>query len=229
MARGRELQDLRADAYKRSDNEGTDGVGGRHPSADVTRYVNQGGAELWDLLIEARGPEYFQADPADEIATLASTTSYELSDTFYLLIGVRLDGNFGAPLVPFTSQEEPSLRMQGRSIGLPTHYQLRRTADGINSITVLPAHRAGLTLVVDYVPAYVDLVADADSFDGINGWEEYVVCFAARCMAVKDEEWQLASALDADMARLKQRILKLAPRRNMHRARRVKDVRGGRM
>ncbi len=229
MARGRTLVNLRADAYKRSDNEGTDGVGGRHPSADVTRYLNQGGAELWDLLIEARGPEYFQADPPASIATLASTTSYDLPAAFYMLIGVRLNGDFGFPLVPYDSQEESLLRVSTTNVvGYPSHYQLRRTTAGLSKLAVLPSHRSGETLVVDYVPAYVDLVADADVFDGINGWEEYVVCFAARCMAVKDEEWQLASALDADMAKLKQRILKLAPRRNMHRARRVKDVRGWR-
>lgn len=120
------------------------------------------------------------------------------------------------------------LRLDGTSAGTrPLFYQLRRTTAGANKLAVLPEHEAGLSIVVDYVPAFTDLTdASNSTFDGINGWEEYAVAFAARCMAVKDEAWQLAQAMEGEMARLKQRILRLAPKRDMHRARRVKDVRG---
>lgn len=228
MARTRTLANMRSDAYKRSDNEGTDASDGRHPTADVTRYVNQGCAELWDLLIEARGPEYYRVSPSYSITTTADTDSYTLPAAFYMLISVRLSGDMGAPLVPFTAQDEPVLRHTDRQGGLPTHYQLQRTnaTSSQNKLVVLPEHDANLTLVVDYVPSFTDLSADGDLFDGLNGWEEYAVLFAARCMAVKDEEWELVRALDSDMDRMRQRIMRLAPKRDMHRARRVKDVRG---
>lgn len=224
MARTRPGQSLIDDAYLRSD---TQGATDRHPRTEVLRHVNQGGAELWDLLIEARGPEYFQAT-TDDITTLASTTSYALNTDFYLLINARLSGDYASPLVPFTAQEEAFLRDANASTAsYPTHYQLRRTVAGANSVVLLPEHGAGYTVKVDYVPQFTDLTDASNSlFDGINGWEAYVVDFAAREMAIKDEEWQLVGALEKNMAGLRSRILKLAPKRDMHRSRRVTDVRG---
>jgi hypothetical protein len=223
MARARSGQDLVNDVQRRADVEAaTD----RHPRTDILRYVNQGCAELWDALIEARGPEFFQASSPTSLTTTADTTLYSLASDFYLLIGVRLDGDDGYPLVPFSRQEEPMLRADGGA-GKPLFYQLRRTTAGANKIEILPEHDAGLTIKVDYVPEFTDLTDSGSSyFYGINGWEEYVVCFAARCVAVKDANWQLAQALEGEMGRLKQRIMRLAPKRDMHRARRVKDVRG---
>ncbi len=225
-ARTRSGADLIDDAYKRADLESaTD----RHPRASVLRYVNQGGAELWDLLIEARGPEYFRATP-QTITTTTETTSYALNPSFYMLISARWEdeAGFGDPLVPFDGQEEPALRDRQLNVtGYPSNYQLRRTVPGTDSLEVLPEHRADLSIIVEYVPCFTDLTdASSSYFYGVNGWEEYIVDYAARKMATKDEEWPLVRELDADMAMLRKRILNLAPKRDMHRARRVKDVRG---
>lgn len=224
MARNVSGQTLINEAFKRSDNEGaTD----RHPRADVLRYVNQGGTELYDLLVEARGRTYYRSTTPWTITTTADTTKYTSSfpSTFYRLISVRVEeDDIVTPLHPFTPLEEGELR--GTTFASkPTHYELH--PDGI---VLLPEHSAGLTVTVEYVKAYTNVTDAADSyFDGINGWEEYIVAFAARCMAVKDESWQLVNACDADMARLKERIKKLAPHRDAFRPRRMQDVRTARM
>lgn len=224
MSRSRSGADLIDDAYKRSDNEGaTD----RHPRADVLRYVNQGCAEVYDLLIEARGRAYFRSATPWTITTVAGTLAYTTGfpASFYRLIGVRIDDVFGEPLTPMMPQEEAELAASNAPSTYPTHYDLRP-----NGIALLPRHVAGKSVIVDYVPAFTDLTDSLLSlFDGINGWEEYAVCFAARCMAVKDEEWQLVAALDADMRRLRERIATLAPKKDAFRARRVQDVRGSRI
>lgn len=217
MARSRRLDDLRTDAYKRSDNEGaTD----RHPPADVTRYINQGRAERYDLMVEARGRQYFRKNPAQKITTLSTATRYALNPDFYRLISVRRACDAPALLYPFRAEDEPDLRMVS-GFPWPEYYELQN-----GFIELLPAHAAGVCIVVDYVPVITDLVADADQTDGINGWEEYEIDFAARCMASKDEEWELVRSIDADMARMKDRIAKLAPTQDTFRAERVKDVRG---
>lgn len=229
MARNVSGQTLINEAYKRADNEDDQSPPDpdRHPRTDALRYVNQGCAELYDLLIEARGRTYYRYATPWSIPTTADTTLYTSSypSTFYRLISVRVsDGTVSEPLHPFTPLEEPSLRLDGAAAHFPTHYELRP-----NGIAILPEHSADLTVTVEYIPVFTDLTDASNSyFDGINGWEEYVVCFAARCMAVKDEEWQLVNALDADMARLKERIKKLAPHRDAFRPRRMQDVRGAR-
>jgi len=220
MSRGRALSDLRDDAYKRADCEGaTD----RHPPADVTRYLNQGGAELYDIIVEARGRSFFRKSPPLSLTTLADTSFYAFTGAtdFYRLISVRRAGPGGESLVAMQPQDDAWLREPGNTMPWPTHYELRP-----GGIELLPLHRAGVTVVVEYVPVYTDLVADGDKFDGVNGWEEYQVCFAAKCMATKDEEWPLVGELKAEMARLRDRIAKLAPTRDAFRAERVKDVRG---
>lgn len=219
MARTRSLIEMRGDVRRRADVESADE---RHPDADITRYINQGMTELRDLLIEARGLTYFRKDPPQTITTTDNTTRYPLSADFNRLIAIRLAGSFGYCLTPFTTQDEPALRAPGVTAGpYPTHYQLQP-----GYVAILPVHSAGAALVVDYIPTQTDLVADGDLFDGFNGWEEYVVDFAAHCIAVKDARWELARSLEADIKKLSSRVLKLAPKRDAFRAERVKDVRG---
>lgn len=223
MARSRSGENLVDDAYKRSDMQSaTD----RFPRAEVLRYVNQGGAELWDYIVEARGRAYCRSATPWTITTTADTSFYTSGypSDFYKLVSVRLDEEGQrAPLAPLTPHEEPLLRDAEESI--PTHYDLRPTG-----ILLLPEHSAGLSVVVDYVKNWADLSDSSGStFDGIDGWEEYIVLFAARCMAVKDEEWSLAQALDRDMDRMRERLKRLAPVKDTFRAERVQDVRGPRM
>jgi hypothetical protein len=219
MARTRSGADLINDAYRRADCEAlTD----RHPRSDVLRYVNQGAAEVYDMLVEARGRAYYRAPP-HVITTASGTSRYALDPSFYRLISVRMGGPTGYSLIPYTSMEEPWLRSVASGGGTPTHYELQP-----GYIEILPMHSAGQTLVVDYIPIMTDLTDSPDSgFDGINGWEEYVVDFAACCMLTKDDELQVVNTIRQDMGRLKARIDKLARGRDAFRAERVKDVRRG--
>lgn len=218
MGRTVELQDIRAAAYKRADAEG---AVDRFPPAEVDGYINEGGPELWDLLIEARGRSFCRKEPSFEITTTADTDAYDLPSLFYKLISVRVKGDGGEPLHAFTPQEEAYLR--DASALRPLKYDLRPT-----KIALLPLHAAGLTIVLDYVPAWTDLVDNDDTFDGINGWEVYLSDYAAKKMAAKDEDWELVRLIDSDMTKTAQRIAKLAPNRDGFRPERVKDVRGGR-
>jgi hypothetical protein len=217
MARTRSGQDLINDAYARSDLESAED---RHARATVLQYVNQGCAALYDLLVEARGPAYFRTT-APNITTLADTSEYDLPGNFYQLISVRLAGQNGDTMEPFQAQDEPSLRLP-TTVSYPRYYQIRA-----GKIELLPKHAAGSTVVLDYVPTCPALEDSLVSlFDGINGWEEYVVCYAAKMMATKDQDWDVVHEMRADMKALTDRVLKLAPKRDAFRAERVKNVRG---
>jgi hypothetical protein len=230
VARNRSGQSLINDAYELADNEDDQSPPDpdRHPRTKVLRYVNQGCAELYDLLVEARGRTYYRSASPWSFTTTADTTMYTSSfpAAFYRLISVRVsDGSVSEPLHPFTPLEEPELRTDGASAYFPTHYELRPTG-----IALLPEHTAGMTVTVEYIPAITDLTDAANSyFDGINGWEDYAALYAARKMATKDESFQLARELADQMAAMAERIKKLAPHRDAFRPRRLQDVRGPRM
>lgn len=223
MAKTRSGEDLIDDAYLRADLVGaTD----RHPRTTVLRYVNQGGAELYDKLVEARGKAYFAKKPPASITTAASTSRYSLASIasdFYQLHAVRLQGPGGYTLDPFTTQDEPWLREPGVTVAKPTHYELQP-----GYIELLPLHTGNLTVIVDYVPYFTDLTdSQTSTFDGINGWEEYLSAYAASKMLDRDDEADAQRRQLAAMAAIDQRLLRLASKRDAFRAERVKNVRGG--
>lgn len=220
MGRSRLLEDVIDDAYKRADQEGaTD----RFPRADVVRYINQGRAALRDEIIKARGRSYFRKPGGDEFETTANTSVYDLPDDFYQLISVRVAEDGGDNLDPFSPLDEPSLRASG-SLDWPSHYELQEA-----TIELLPLHRAAQTIRLEYIPALEDVVDDSDPVEGYNGWEEFIVDFAALKMAEKDDEPRLKADLRQSLKDMKLRIAELAPKRDRFRAERTKDVRGSRM
>ena len=218
MARTRTGAELIDDSYLRADLVGaTD----RHPRTTVLRYVNQGCTELYDLLVEARGRAYFRATPST-ITTATNTTRYALPASFYRLISLRVNGPSGFCMEPFSPQDEPMLREPGVTADKPTHYELQP-----GYVELLPAHRASLSVICDYVPVFTDLLDSSVTFDGINGWEQYPVEFAAREMFLHDGEKSDAATCTAKMDLLAKRIASLAPKRDAFRAERVKNVRTG--
>lgn len=227
MARNRSGLALIDDAMARADVEGETA---RHPRAGVLRYVNQGYAELRDLLIEARGASYYRVSTPWSFTTTADTYYYSGSfpALFMRLISVRVDddGREGIMLEQMQPLQEARLLDEACPAETwPTHYDLRPLG-----ISLYPRHAAGLTVTVEYIAATTDVTDSSSSYvDGVDGWEEYIVAFAARCIAFKDEEYQLAGALLQEMERMAARIKKMAPHRDAFRPRRVQDVRGVRM
>ncbi len=218
MARTRSGADLIDDAYSRADLVGaTD----RHPRDTVLRYVNQGCTEIYDMLVEARGRAYYRATPST-ITTAAGTTRYALPASFLRLISIRVSGSGGYCLNTFSPQDEPMLREPAGTVAKPTHYEIQP-----GYVELLPRHSGGTAVIVDYVPVFTDLTDETSStFDGINGWEQYIVYFAAREMLLKDGEKDDAGVQTAAMQALAKRVGMLAPHRDAFRAERVKNVRG---
>lgn len=215
MARSRTLTEIADEAYRFADAVGmTD----RHPRADVVRWCNKGLAELYDLLVAAKGLDWFRASTT--ITLVAGTTDYALHAAFYQLLGARVSG--GAALLPFPEGQSAELRdayVQGASS--PRYYQLAAA-----NITFLPVPASG-SVILDYVPAFTDLADDGvATFDGVNGWETYGSLFAARLMSVKDSDETKVAMLGAETNAMVGRIRGLARQRDPSAAGRVKDVRG---
>lgn len=227
MARSRSGADLIDDALMRADvQEATD----RHPREEVLRYVNQGRTELYDILVDAYGRSYFRSSSPWTFTTTADTTIYtdDFPPTFYRLIGVRVSdccGHGAVPLVPTQPLEEPWL-LDPCSNGWPTHYDLRP-----NGIAIYPEHQANLQITAEWIPVCPDLADDSSTTnaDGVNGWEEYPVEYAAMRIHRKDGDDAEVQDCIREMGRLRERIKRMAKNRDAYRPRRVQDVRGPRM
>ena len=211
----RTIDQLETEARQRADMESDDSF---ITSAEAFRMINQSIKELYDLLIENQGHEYYIT--TQSISTVAGTSSYALNSAFYQLLGV--DATVGSTVFtvrPFMFQERNAYSLGAGWGGLePVYYRV----EGSN-IVFIPAPMAVHSVTVWYIPQFTDLTT-GQTFDGINGWEEYVVVDVAMKMLEKEESD--TSHLMTRKALLTERIKALASRRDAGSPSRVVDVIG---
>jgi hypothetical protein len=205
----------------------------RFPTTEVTEYINQGIAELYDLLVSARGVGFYEKTVT--IVTDGINTNYALPLDFYQLVMFQVNLGFSAgvsvttdtniALEQFMMHERPELssstpgwagqpfkyRIHGGDPSQPN--QVQGTINTGYTVELLPPPSANIKVQMFYVPSCPRLVNDNDVFDGINGWEEYAIFYAAMLMRYKDD--LPADHMVAMLDRLKSRIMGLASHRDM--------------
>lgn len=186
------VNSLVSKARKRADAETSVESQSICPDAEIIEYLNEGYRQLYDLLVELCGLEYFGKQ-----STLASP--YTLPADFYQLLGI----DFGAvgseiPLAQFAFAERTQF-----VDGANPRYRIRS-----GSVIWRPATFAS-AVTLHYVPVAATLAAGG-TFDSFNGWDEYVVAWAVRSILSK-QEYDLSTA-DGYLARAETRIRRSAPR-----------------
>lgn len=171
MARTVTLSQLRDDARLYAD-ERPGGTSTFITNTEATRLVNLALCELYDLLVEARGHEYYETVDTS-ISTAAGTATISLPATFYQLLSVHLQWS-STDLEPVPALEHIQDRHWHTNLGTwaqhnPKAYRLRSTV-----LEFFPTPSSVVTVELRYVPAFTDLSADGDTFDGVNGWEKLV-------------------------------------------------------
>lgn len=153
--------------------------------SELDYYINASVKELYDLLIDTRGENYY-IDSAS-FSTVSGTSNYDLPVDFLKLMGVDwvLQNNIAYNIKPFQWQERNIYTNPVWFTGYSgnVRYQLRG-----NSISLTPTPTGSAQNIrVWYIPKCPELASDSDTFDGINGWEEYAIIDAAIKMRVKEE------------------------------------------
>lgn len=200
---------------------------------ELREYVNEAGQELYDLLVEARGPEFFRK--AYTFTTSPSVGEYSLPNDLHELISVDL---FIAPnqvlsARPYMESERNRFRWYpGWYFNMPVYYRLLGSPTSKAAvlqpyrINFIPQPTAVNTVVINYVPVFkvwaTDGTEDNFVFDGVNGWESYIVwSVAAMCLEKMEQSSEFALA---QKVRIEQRIRDLAADRDAGNAERVHDV-----
>lgn len=158
-------------------------------ASEWTAMVNASCQNLWEKLIAAYGSDYEVQTPY-ELTTDGTNERYALPSDFFKLLGVDLKLTAGTAagwvtIWRFNFAERnrwslPNLR------GIVGRGNLRYRLSGGN-IWFTPLPVANQTLRLWYVPTFTPLVNAADTFDGINGWEEWVINDVAMKALVKEE------------------------------------------
>lgn len=180
---------------------------------EVNDLIDLAFAELWDLLVGARGHEYY-AKRSTAINTVAGTASYTLPADFFelLTLGIAWSADELERVRALDSLDETFL-FNGITWGKGTPKKYR-IGDG-DSVEIFPTPNAAIGTVLRYVPSAPKLTADEGangSFNGVNGWHRLIalnVGMQMRTIAGRDvgslvelyeRDYQRIEALAADRA-----------------------------
>ena len=221
------LAELREQARQYADMESS----GFISDAEANRYVNLGLAQLWHLLVSTDIDRYASST---EVVSSPGSFEYPLPDDFAQLRAVELLDRSGAEtgyrLLRYSIGEghsDGSFPTLGDGAGL--RYTLYgQGVDGAGTRLRFSANPCGRAFRIWYVQSPPRLTADGDSFDGVAGWEEWAVLWAAEQMLAKEESDP--SSLIRRRAEMTSRIQAVASRRDAGQAPQIvrRRRRGGR-
>lgn len=186
MPRTRTLAELRTEARQYADMESSDFVS----DTEVNRYVNQGLAELWHVLVQSNTTRYAAQT---EITTVAGAYEYTVPADFANAIMVeRLSGSGSEDAYRLEPYELTEGHASGSRAWLDNSRDLRWTivyqgTDGTGTRLRFNADPSSGYVRLWYVAAPEVLDNDADEWDGVAGWEEWAVLWAAEQMLAKEE------------------------------------------
>lgn len=205
MARTRTLTNLLADIRYQADIEG---LTQRHPDANLTRLINQS-IQAFRLKISSAGHPYYLTEASG--TTVADTDDYALPADFVALYGVDLVvGSQRISLEPYSLVERNDYSdpiVPGD--GVPVMYRLQ----GAN-IRLLPEPDAAYAYTLLYLPCGTDLSAAGDTFDGIAGWEDWIVLDVARKVLTRDDDDEQTPKVERLFATCERDILAQVSRRS---------------
>ncbi len=158
-------------------------------------YVNDSLKELYDLIIQKYGDDYFvqnvsfQTDGSSFLYPLPDGVLFNGAGPFYKFLG--LDLALSTTLDSYVTIR--SFSFQERNKYAVPNFQsfygvtnLRYRLQG-NNLWLTPIPASGQQMRLWYVPRCVTLVNDSDTTDGFGGWTEYVVIDAAIKAMIKQE------------------------------------------
>ncbi len=207
------LEQLQTRALERADMTNTSFV----TTSRLNEYINASARELYDLLVSSYGQNYYASSAT--ITLSGSNGANALPGDFYQLLGVDVrDGSSGdwTNVRPFSF---PDRNMKQSTSGCisDSQYMLRG-----NNIVFIPTPPATAQAQIWYVPALPTLTGSAETFDGVNGWEEYIVIDVAIKMLNKEESD--TSVLRKEKEAIKDRITLMAATRDQANSFEIIDV-----
>lgn len=183
------------------------------------RLVNLAAGEFYDLLVAARGHEYYINEFA--IAIVGGTSRYALPADFYEVESITLQWG--------TNEVEE----------VPDYHSVRDRADYLNGlqwsqwndkafrlrggfVEFLPVPASAVTATMQYIPCFTDMTIGGTAFDGVNGWERMIALKAAcdMCVIAQRDIGDLSNRLEAE----KQRIGDMAEDRAAEHPHQIRDV-----
>lgn len=186
MATTMTLTELKNAVRQRSDMENSQFV----KDTELTSYINQSYFELYDLLVQKYGDNYFVASPYS-FTSDGVNDEYTLPTDMYKLLGVDLalsnSTDSWVTIKPFNFAERNRYAVPNfQSFYGITNLRYRLMG---NKLKFTPIPQANQQFRLWYVPRLTTLVNNTDVVDGISGWTEYIIIDAAiKCLQKEESD-----------------------------------------
>lgn len=199
----RTLAQLRAEVRYLGDVEG---LTARHPDADLTRRLNVA-VRAYRAMVTANGLPYFIETGSATTLTGTLVSGEQYSEVPWptgaeSLVGVDVSSGTANddwyPLSPVTWQARRNPRWYGT--GAPRYFAIRRVPQAATTtvqagvIALFPGATTG-AYKLSFLPAYVDMFADADLFVGLPDAFEWVVWYVVADLAARDDDQRETAAI----------------------------------
>lgn len=201
------LQELLDEVRARADIENQTA---RFPDALLTNWINHSWQVMRSKLTKLGNPMYLQwsALTAMTIGPKAGYAFGEISipSGAYEIFGidVTFTANDIRSLLPVSFTERNNYwSVYGQSTGIPRHFFLENV--GTESTTTVTAGKIGLLPAPDkaylysvaYIPAWTDITNLTYVFDGVGGWDEWVIWDVVLDVCGKDNDMRGTAAIAA--------------------------------
>ena len=208
MSRTVALSQLRTDVRTKGD---FGGATVRHTDTQLNRYINQS-IQAFRERISDDGSQHYLVSATGTLG-VGPTSPYpfyqlDLSGVSPALVrtyGIDITFSGGRVVtldhVPFDQRAKYGTTNQG---GTPQAWAHINT----DQVAILPASNTAYTYVVWYLPKFTDLSADGDTFDGVAGWEEWVVWDVVAQVIARDQFPQAFAIAEARRAEVEARVIR---------------------
>lgn len=207
-------------------------------SAEVQDLVVESAARFYDITIDVLGPQTLAKEFVGDFGPTIQPPPFHLPADFYRLVSVHVcdevsygvRGNFQT--VEPVAENGPAMTelLNAQPADGPFFYQLRRvrvpaSAEHREQLDIWPYPTRDRFLRVMYVPTFDPDPADGDDtrYDGINGWDQWVVLDVA--IAILQKEESDTGALERDRDRVERNIRSKVGKQDHSRARVPVDLR----
>lgn len=184
-------------------------------------WINEGHQKLHGMLVDALGEEFISSTSA--LSVVAGTSDYAVPSGFFKLYGIDLlIGGEYESLQPYMRAERNDYRNANRAVFQHNGYTLPRYALIGSNIRLYPVPNAALTGSIIYAPEATVLTAGADTVNYPNGWETFIVLYAAIQALGKEESSPRLWINERD--EIKREIEAAKEQRDLANPKRVRDV-----
>lgn len=234
MSRAIALSALRARVRKLADiGPDTTSSSARHPNADINMMINVNWQSLRRKLVQTNGARNLYCKPSTGTLTPGATAPYAWgvlavpADCAHLVgFEITLSNGKRKSLTPETwSFRNEQFNSFSQQTGEPQKFFVYNmgvestTTVTPGSIGIVPAPDGAYPYTLWYLPSWTDITTDTFVFDGVEGWDEWVVWACVLDIAAADNDMagtaQLAAgklaAIEEDIMRSANAVQRVGP------------------